>query len=71
MNKLQEAEAARDKYISEHPHLATYQQEIDELLSKVKPHERLEVLALVMAGKLTELKEKLGELHGIITQTTM
>lgn len=64
MNKqLEEAIAARDKFLAEKPHLKEFQAEIDRVLEMCKPEERAEVLLLMLAGRMNDLKGMLEKLN--------
>lgn len=57
---LDEALAAREKFLLEHPHLRDYQEEVDRLLDSAGPDaNRVAVLGTLMQGKLLELKEQM------------
>ena len=55
--------ACRDKFIAEHPHLKSTQEEIDRLLgTTLDPMMRLEILFLLISGKLQDLRKVFSEL---------
>ena len=66
MNKLQEAIATRDAYLEEHPELKPFQDEIDSILEKCKPEDRQDALLLMLAGKLTELRDGMNKLKEML-----
>lgn len=63
---LNDALQAREKFLEEHPNTRSYQEEIDRILDQTPEQMRFEVLGLLMAGKMTELSQKLSELKSII-----
>jgi len=59
--RLQKALAKRERYLARHPHLRTYQAEIDRVLDKSgNVQGRLAVIGMLMQGKLIEMQ---GEFH--------
>jgi len=54
--KLQKAIEKRNEFLNQNPHMQEYQKVIDEALDKTPQHMRLEVISLLLATKLTELK---------------
>ena len=55
---LEEALAAREQYLSEHPQLRAYQAEIDRTLQNVIGYEnRMAVLAMMMQAKIYQLRD--------------
>ena len=60
---LQEALAAREKFLKKHPHLRREQAEIDRLLDHSGDQQgRLAVLGTLMQGKLLEMQRELTKL---------
>jgi len=70
MNTLQEAIDARDKYLEANPNLQSYQDEIDRILDATDPKQRMDVLAIMMSGKLMEQKFEFEKLSSILAQCT-
>lgn len=66
-DKLEKAIAARDKFLKDHPHLEPFQEEINQILDKTPEAEKAEVMLLLLAGKLKELQDKMGELNERLT----
>lgn len=63
-SRLKEALANRDRYLERHPHLRTYQAEIDRILDKSgNVHGRLAVLGMLMQGKLLEMQGEFYKLN--------
>lgn len=60
--ELMEAKKVLEAFLVEHPDLAEAQAEIDRILSKVAPEKRMDVILLLMAGKLQELQNGLKSL---------
>jgi hypothetical protein len=59
--------AARNLFLEQHPEYLPYQREIERILDKAGPPEkRLAVLAMLMEGKLLEMKTSLMQLSGIL-----
>ena len=68
--KLQEALAERERFLAKHPHLSTYQAEIDRILDKSGDCQgRLAVLGTMMQGKLLEMQRALGRLEAHLAET--
>jgi hypothetical protein len=62
--RLQEALANRERYLERHPHLRTYQAEIDRVLDKSgSVHGRLAVIGMLMQGKLLEMQAAFYKLN--------
>lgn len=57
MTTLEEAIAARDKFLEDRPHLVAYQKEIDAILEKVPESQRAEVLHQLALGKMMDMHE--------------
>jgi len=56
--------ARRERYLAHHPHLRTYQAEIDRVLDKSgNIHGRMAVLGVLMQGKLLEMQRELCKLN--------
>ena len=68
--QLQEAIAARDKFLEDHPHLKEYQQEIDRIMDGVgeNPATRMETLSIMMSTKLLEQSAELQKLVNIANE---
>ncbi|BBO80464.1 hypothetical protein DSCO28_10300 [Desulfosarcina ovata subsp. sediminis] len=57
---LEEALAAREAYLQQHPHMREYQAEIDSVLDKSGNNQgRMAVLVTLMQGKLLEMQKEL------------
>ncbi|HDP24233.1 MAG TPA: hypothetical protein ENN34_02210 [Deltaproteobacteria bacterium] len=55
--------ARRDKFIAEHPHLKSTQEEIDRLMgTTLDPVMRLEILFMLISGKLQDMRTLFTEL---------
>ena len=68
--RLQKALAERERFLEHHPHLRTYQAEIDRVLDKSGDHMgRLAVLGTLMQGKLLEMQKELYRLTEILQKT--
>ena len=68
--RLQKAIAERNLFLEQHPHLGTFQAEIDRLLDKSGNHEgRLSVIETLIQGKLMEMHRELNKLTGILQNT--
>ena len=66
---LQKALAEREWFLAQHPHLRTYQAEIDRILDKSGNGEgRLAVLGTLMQAKLLEMQKELYRLTEILQQ---
>lgn len=62
-----EAIAERDRFLEQHPKYQSYQNEIDRILDMAgPPKKRLEVIAMLMEGKLMELQHQLQRLNAIL-----
>jgi len=60
--EINELIAKRDKFLSEHPYLQSTQDEIDGLMSTtLDPVIRLEILFMLISGKLSELRNVFEE----------
>lgn len=60
--EIQELIDLRDKFLSDNPQLRDVQDEIDRLLSTtLDPCTRLEILFMLISGKLSEMKEVFEE----------
>lgn len=67
---LQKALAAREWFLECHPHLQTYQAEIDRVLDKSGNCKgRLAVLGTLIQGKLLEMQKELYRLNEILLKT--
>ncbi|MGO9018446.1 MAG: hypothetical protein ACLQVJ_08865 [Syntrophobacteraceae bacterium] len=61
---LEEALKARERLLKEHPHLQSYQDEIDRILEKTVGFEnRMAVLAFMIEAKLYEMRDSIAKLH--------
>ena len=68
--QLNNAIAERDRYLAEHPHLASYQAEIDTLLDKSGNQEgRMAVLGALFQGKMLEMQKELNRLVALVNNT--
>lgn len=60
--EIQRLVAERDQFLKDHPHLMELQKEIDSLLgTTIDPAKRLEIIFMVMADRLVELKSAFTE----------
>ena len=66
MSQLDELIKERDEYLKRNPKMQEFQNQIDELLEKTPSEKRLEVIILMMSGKLIELQCALMELSRVI-----
>lgn len=67
---LQAALAERERFLGHHPHLRTYQAEIDRVLDKSGDHQgRLAVLGTLMQGKLLQMQQELHKLSQILQKS--
>jgi hypothetical protein len=62
MKTLEEAVAARDEFLEQHPHLKPFQQKLDREFKDLPTEERLERLSNMMNGNLVTLGAVLKEL---------
>lgn len=61
---LQQALAARERFLERHPHLRVYQAEIDRVLDQSgNIHGRMAVLGTLMQGKLLEMQNQFFRLN--------
>lgn len=60
-----EAVEKRDKFLEKNPHMKEYQTELENILSKCKPEDRMEVLGIMLGCKLNEFSEQLLKLKDI------
>ena len=68
--RLRNAIAERDRYLAKHPHLASYQAEIDEVLDKSGNHEgRMAVLGTLLQAKMLEMQNELNRLLNLANKT--
>ena len=64
---LQKALAERERFLESHPHLRSYQEEIDRLLDQSgNTQGRLAVLGMLMQGKLLEMQKELYSLTDVL-----
>ncbi len=65
MEKLEErALKAREQFLKEHPHLQSFQDEIDRILAKTMGFEnRMAVLAFLIEKKLSELRDSIADIE--------
>lgn len=68
MNKLEKSLKERDEFLKNHPHLIEYQKEIDRILDACDPGKRLEVLGMMISGKLLDQQAELVKLLSIVNQ---
>lgn len=68
MNQLQKAIKARDEFLAANPHLQGYQDEINRILDATDESQRIEVLGMMMSGKLLEQQAKLVELVSLVNE---
>lgn len=67
---LQEALAERDRFLKRHQHLRPYQAEIDRVLDKSGGcHGRLNVLGMLIQGKLLEMQKELYKLNELLQRS--
>ena len=67
---LQEALAERDRFLERHQHLRPYQAEIDRVLDKSGNCQgRLNVLGMLIQGKLLEMQKELYRLNEILQRS--
>ena len=68
---LEQALREREKFLAEHPHLAEYQEEIDDILDKSGDHTgRIATLGTLMQGKLLEMQAELTKLVEVVRKAT-
>ena len=68
--RLRKAIAERDRYLAEHPQLASYQTEIDTVLDKSGNQEgRMAVLGTLLQGKMLEMQNELKKLVTLANKT--
>lgn len=61
-HEVQELIAQRDRFLADHPYLQSTQDEIDGLMSTtLDPMIRLEILFMLISGKLSELRNVFEE----------
>ncbi|MFZ0929070.1 MAG: hypothetical protein WAN11_10745 [Syntrophobacteraceae bacterium] len=61
---LEEALKAREQLLKDHPHLQSFQDEIDRILEKTVGFEnRMAVLAFMIEAKLYEMRDSIAKLH--------
>ena len=66
---LKRALAERERFLMEHPHLRSYQAQIDEVLDKSGGHQgRLMVLGMLMQGKILEIQNEMVKLNRIVRE---
>lgn len=66
---LAEALAEKAAFLNEHPEYIHYQNEIDRLLDKAgNAQNRMNVLAMLMEGKLIELQRQLHKLNHLLIE---
>jgi hypothetical protein len=63
---IEDAIAKRDAYIKERPHLQEFQNQIDDALDKCAEEDRPEVLMILLAGKMAELRDRMNELQELV-----
>ena len=64
---LKDLLAKRERYLVRHPHLRTYQAEIDQVLDKSgNVQGRLAVIGMLMQGKLMEMQGEFGKLTRLL-----
>lgn len=67
---LHNALGAREQFLKRHPHLRTYQTEIDRVLDKSGGHQgRLAVLGMLIQSKLFQMQQELYKLNEILQKT--
>jgi hypothetical protein len=65
--RLQQALKDREQFLMRHPHMRTYQAEIDKLLDKSGSHQsRLAVIGTLMQTKLFDMQKELCKLNEIL-----
>lgn len=65
--RLQQALKDREQFLMRHPHMRTYQVEIDKLLDKSGSHQgRLAVIGTLMQAKLFDMQKELWKLNEIL-----
>ena len=67
-DKYNEAVAKRDAYIEAHPHLKEFQDQIDSALDKCAEKDRAEVLMIMIAAKMNELRDRMNDLNNIVNE---
>lgn len=68
--RLNTALAERERFLEHHPHLRTYQAEIDRVLDKSGDHQgRMAVMGTLMQGKLLQIQQELYKLSKILQKT--
>jgi hypothetical protein len=65
---IKDAIEKRDEYIKKHPHLQEFQDQIDDALDKCAEGDRAEVLMILLAGKMSELRDRMNELKGMVDE---
>lgn len=63
---LQDAIKARDNYLKEHPNMIKFQEELDELLDKCIPNDRLAVITMKMMQNMLDLQKECLKLKEIL-----
>ena len=63
---LEQALKAREEFLKQHPHLQSFQDEIDRIMEKAVGFEnRMSVLAFLMEKKLYELRDSVASLRSV------
>lgn len=65
MEKYNKAIKERDKFLKENPQLKNYQQEIEDILNKCSPKDRMDALGIMLGAKLNEFAEQLYKIRDI------
>ena len=63
--KVKEAIEKLDKFLEDNPHMKEYQREIDDILKKCRPEDRMEALNIMLSVKLNEFAEQLYKIKDI------
>jgi hypothetical protein len=68
MNELEKREQELKEFLQAHPKARAMQEELDRVLSKCKPEERLEVVFLMMTGHFVELLKEFDKLSTLLAK---
>jgi hypothetical protein len=67
--RLEQALAERERFLEQHPHLRSYQAEVDRLLDSSGNHQgRMAVLGTLLQAKLLEMQKELNKLSDVLQE---
>ena len=65
VDKYKKALKKRDEFLKTHPHMKKYKQEIENMLNRCNPQDRMDVLLIMLGCQMNEFAEQILKLKDI------